>query len=47
MPVAQLPLIHPLFFFAFVLNRFHEKGGTYESGKATQIETAANDNVSQ
>ena len=42
MSVAQLPLIHPLFFFAF-----YEKGGTYESGKATQIETAANDNVSQ
>ena len=46
MPVAQLPLIHPLF-FCFFFNRFHEKGGTYESGKATQIETAANDNVSQ
>ena len=42
MSVAQLPLIHPLFF-----SSFYEKGGTYESGKATQIETAANDNVSQ
>ena len=50
MSVAQLPLIHPLFFVfldAFCSRFFNEKGGKYASGKETQRETAANDNVTQ